>query len=158
MTDRPSPPQPMPGIPWVPDWAWINTAPFKLAQWRGHPVLVDVWNLQCHNCLQSQPWIREVEERYGPRGLKLLGIHTPEHPEDRDVNRVRAAVEAHGIRRPVVLDNGNDFWNSLGNRFWPTFYFVDRLGQMRYRHIGRVASGWPEARQAEAWLEELLGE
>lgn len=151
-------PIPMPDVPWVPDYAWINTPPIKLGAWRGSPYLVDVWNIQCKNCILSLPWLHELEARYGPRGLKFLGVHTPEFPEDGDVDRVHAEVKRLGVTTPVVMDNRYDFWRALGNRFWPTFYLVDRLGQIRYKFVGQLQPAWAEAGKVEGWIEELLAE
>ncbi len=153
-----NPPIPVPGLPWVPSYAWINTDKLNITQWRGYPVVIDVWNIQCPNCIKTLPWLRHVEERYAPQGLKFIGIHTPEFPEDHDVARVRAEIEALGIDTPVMMDNQYDYWRALGNRYWPTLYFVDRLGQIRYRKVGQLLKDSPEALETEKWIEELLSE
>lgn len=152
------PPVQMPEVPWVPDYAWINSAPLKLSAWRGSVVLVDVWNIQCKNCLLSIPWMHELETKYGPRGLNFLGVHTPEFPEDGDVDRVTEEIAKLGVTTPVVMDNRYDFWRSLGNRFWPTFYLVDKLGLIRYKKVGQIRPEWGDAAQVEEWIEVLLKE
>lgn len=121
-------------------------------------MLIDVWNIQCSHCLRSLPWLKDAALRYGPRGLKVLGIHTPESPDDHDPKRVHQEVERLGVTEPVVMDNQYDYWRSLGNRFWPTFYLADRLGQLRYRQVGRVEPESAEAQRMEAWIEALLDE
>jgi thiol-disulfide isomerase/thioredoxin len=152
------PPIPLPGLPWVPHFAWINSAPINLTAWRGSPVLIHMWSLSCHNCLGSMPWLADVESRFAPRGVHCLGIHTPEHRDDQDPERVREAMIRHGIAWPIVMDNLRDYWNALGNRYWPTFYFIDRLGQIRFRIVGQIHAGYAEAELAEEWLEALLAE
>lgn len=152
------PPVRLPDVPWVPDYAWINTPPLKLGAWRGSVVLIDVWNIQCKNCLLSLPFVHEIEAEYGPRGLKLLGVHTPEFPEDGDVDRVHEEVKRLGVTSPVVMDNQYDFWRSLGNRYWPTYYLADKLGNIRYKKVGQLQAAWPEAREFRQWIEELLAE
>ena len=152
------PPMQLPPLAWVPDYAWINTEPLKLGAWRGSPILVEVWNIQCPHCLRSLPWLGAMHARYGPQGVKFLGIHTPEHPEDHDAKRVHEAVARLDVRTPVVMDNQYDYWRALGNRYWPTFYFVDRLGLIRYQHVGGVTPGSAEAQVAEDRLRELLSD
>ncbi len=161
LPDRGGPVEPsitLPSVPWVPDYAWINTGPINLADWRGSVILVDVWNIQCHNCIESLPFLHTLAERYLPRGLKLLGVHTPEFPEDGDATRVHAEVKRLGVTTPVVMDNRYDFWRALGNKFWPTIYLADKLGQIRYRKVGQLREGWGDANELEEWVELLLNE
>lgn len=152
------PPITLPSVPWVPDYAWINTPPINIADWRGSPILVDVWNIQCHNCILSLPWMHSLEERYGQRGLKFLGVHTPEFPEDGDADRVRAEVARLGVTTPVVMDNRYDFWRALGTQFWPTLYLADHLGQIRFKKVGQIRPDWGDAKEFEGWIDLLLGE
>ena len=51
---------------------------------HGRVVLLDVWTFECINCVRTIPWIRNALGRYGPRGLTVVGIHTPEMESERD--------------------------------------------------------------------------
>jgi len=76
---------------------WINSAPFTLASLRGSVVLVEFWTFDCYNCRNTLPWLKAVQAEYGPRGLKVVSVHTPELPQERDPENVRAAVKKLGI-------------------------------------------------------------
>ena len=85
-------------------------------------------------------------------------MHTPEFPEDGDTDRVHDEVKRLGVTSPVVMDNRYDFWRSLGNRYWPTYYLADKLGWIRFRKVGQLQSGWPDAVEMRGWIETLLAE
>ncbi len=138
--------------------AWINAKPMRIADLRGRVVLIDVWTFECWNCYRSFPWLRSVEERYGPRGLTVIGIHSPEYDRERDPKAVAAKVREFGLDHPVMIDNDFRYWEALDNRFWPAFYLVDRQGRIRYRFFGETHEGDIRAGQIEAALEGLLAE
>jgi thiol-disulfide isomerase/thioredoxin len=125
--------------------AWLNTAPLTLASLRGRPVLVEFWTFGCSNCRNTLPWLRHVHQRYGPEGLVVVGVHTPEFPHEREPDAVRRAVDRLGIRYPVMLDNDFGYWRALENRYWPAFYLVDAEGRMAATRIGELHQGRSEA-------------
>ncbi len=138
--------------------AWINAEPMRIADLRGRVVLIDVWTFECWNCYRSFPWLRSVEERYGPRGLAVIGIHSPEYERERDPAAVAEKVKEFRLDHPVMIDNDFRYWDALGNRFWPAFYLIDRQGRIRYRFFGETHEGDIRAGQIEAALEHLLAE
>ena len=46
----------------------------------------------------------------------------------------------------------------LGNRYWPTFYLIDKKGFLRAAFIGETHSGTPRANRIESTIERLLAE
>ncbi len=57
---------------------WINSLPLTLEALRGKVVLLDFWTFACWNCYRSFPWLNELEARLHERGLRVIGVHTPE--------------------------------------------------------------------------------
>jgi glutathione peroxidase-family protein len=137
---------------------WINSKPLRIADLRGKVVLIDVWTFECWNCYRSFPWLKLVEKRYGPEGLWVIGVHSPEFDRERDREAVAAKAREFGLDHPVMIDNDFTYWGALGNRFWPAFYLVDRQGRIRYRFFGETHEGDPRARQIEDAVEKLLSE
>lgn len=137
---------------------WINSPPLDLAALRGRVVLLDVWTFDCWNCYRSIPWLKSVESRYAPEGLQVIGVHAPEFEHERVRSAVERKVKEFGIVHPVMLDNDFSYWNALENRFWPTYYLIDRRGNLRAYYVGEMHSGQARARAVEARLEELLRE
>ena len=99
------------------------------------------------------PSLRDWHERYGPQGLVIIAIHSPEFFWEKDPDRVRARVAELKIRYPVALDNDFSNWRRYGNRYWPTQYLLDKRGRIRARHIGEGGS-----LEVEAALRVLLAE
>jgi cytochrome c biogenesis protein CcdA/thiol-disulfide isomerase/thioredoxin len=119
---------------------WLNTGgePLSMEELRadGEVVLIDFWTYTCINCIRTLPYLRAWDERYGDRGLTIVGVHSPEFPFERDAGNVEAAIEDNDLGYPVVQDNDLATWNAWGNRYWPAKYLVDANGVVRFTHFG----------------------
>lgn len=132
---------------------WLNSAgPLTVAGLRGKVVLVDFWTYSCINCRRTVPYLNRWQAEYGPLGLQVVGIHTPEFGFERMRHNVEDAVREFGIRYPVGLDNGFRTWRAWSNRAWPAFYLLDRDGQ-----IVLLREGEGYAREMEGAIRALLG-
>ena len=132
---------------------WIQGPPVNLAFARGAVVLVDFWESTCINCLRTLPYLKEWYHRYAPRGLVVLGIHTPEFDLTAAPEVVAQAVAAEGIPYPVLLDPDRANWQRFANHYWPAKYLIDAKGYLRYEHFGEGAYG-----ETESWIQRLLVE
>ena len=86
----------------------------------------------------------------------MIGIHTPEFEFEKSRKRVVAAVEKFGKTHPVMMDNDYTYWKALDNRYWPSFYLVDRKGFIVQRLFGEMHAGTQRARAVEEIIELLL--
>ena len=125
---------------------WLNSPPLTMPHLRGNVVLVDFWTYMCGNCLNTLPYVKQWHERYAADGLIVVGVHTPELPDERDPRNVEKAVERYGISYPVALDPEYATWRAYKNRYWPALYLIDRQGHVVYRHIGEGDYAQTEAR------------
>ncbi len=116
--------------------SWINSDSLTMASLRGKVVLVHFWTFACINCLHVQPYVKTWAERYAADGLVVIGVHTPELSFERELDNVRNAVAADGVRFPVAFDPDFATWRAYDNHAWPAFYFVDRTGRIRHVHVG----------------------
>lgn len=132
---------------------WVNGQPFRLADLRGRVTLVEFWTFDCINCQRVIPALVQWHQVYAPRGLVIVGVHTPEFRHERELVNVRAAMQQMGIAYPVVLDNDFMTWRAYRNRAWPTLYLVDKRGLIRYTHVGE--GSYEQTRRA---IEALLAE
>ncbi|HSI48664.1 MAG TPA: thioredoxin family protein [Ideonella sp.] len=133
--------------------AWLNSAPLDAQALRGKVVLVDFWTYSCINCLRTLPYVRAWAQKYGPSGLVVLGVHTPEFDFERALPNVQRAVKDLGITYPVAVDSQQALWRAFGNRAWPAFYFVDASGRIRDRQLGEG-----RYERAERMIQQLLRE
>jgi hypothetical protein len=99
-----------------------------------------------------------VAQRYGERGLSVVGIHTPEFDAEKVRANVEVEVRKKGLDFPHLLDNDYGYWNALRNEYWPALYLVDRCGRLRGHAFGEVHSGQESGRRLEAQVEDLLRE
>ncbi|MGH2923374.1 MAG: cytochrome c biogenesis protein DipZ [Solirubrobacterales bacterium] len=132
----------LPRLGQAPDFAltqsWFNTdgEALTMAGLRGEVVLIDFWTYTCINCIRTLPYLTGWDEAYRDDGLRIVGVHTPEFPFERDAGNVGDAIEQNGIDYAVVQDNDYGTWEAYGNRYWPAKYLIDAEGQVRYVHFG----------------------
>ena len=136
---------------------WVGP-PATWATLRGQVVLLHVWTFGCVNCVRTLPWYRAVNERYGPRGLRLIGVHTPEFSHEREKEEVRKHAQEQGLSWPHLLDPDHAYWDALRNQYWPATYLADRCGRLRDLRIGEVHEDQESGRQLQARIEVLLAE
>ncbi len=135
---------------------WLNTPGGKgltQSDLRGKVVLVDFWTYSCINCLRTLPHLRAWDATYRPKGLVIVGVHTPEFAFEHEVSNVRKATRKLRIRYPVAIDNDYKTWEAFNNQYWPAEYLFDRSGKLRNQHFGEG-----EYDKTEGLIRELLAE
>ncbi|MEM7304378.1 MAG: thioredoxin-like domain-containing protein [Pseudomonadota bacterium] len=137
---------------------WINSAPLKVSDLKGKVLMLDIWTYGCWNCYRSIPWMLTLEERFGQQGFQIIGIHTPEFDHERERDNVIAKMQEFEISHPVMMDNNFSYWKALNNRYWPSFYIVDKTGNIRGMFIGETHPNTERANQMEALISRLLKE
>lgn len=115
---------------------WLNSDAITLAQLRGKVVLVDFWTYSSINSIQTIPYLNKWNEKYKSQGLEIVGVHTPEFAFGKIKANVSAALTRYKISYPVMQDNNYKVWKSYNNQFWPTFYLIDKEGNIVYTQLG----------------------
>ncbi|TXN28999.1 thioredoxin [Lacisediminihabitans profunda] len=115
---------------------WLNSGPLGPADLRGRVVLVDFWTYTCVNWLRTLPYLRAWSAKYGPSGLTVVGVHTPEFGFERDLRNVTDHARGLGIEYPVAVDTDYGVWEDFANHYWPAIYLADSAGRLRYHHFG----------------------
>lgn len=131
---------------------WINSAPLRMEQQVGRPVLVEFWDFCRPNSIRTLPYLRAWHERYAERGLRVIGVHSSGFPPSADPGAVRAAVERLDIPYPVVVDVDLEIWQLYGNLGWPARYLFDQPGRLFDYHYGEGAYA-----DTERVIQGLLG-
>jgi thiol-disulfide isomerase/thioredoxin len=131
---------------------WINTEPLTLASLRGNVVLLQFWTFACSNCQATIPHLVGWQDRYADQGLKIVSVHTPEFPYERELNQIKQAVKKRNIKYAVAVDNGFETWKAYNNEYWPHLFLADRQGKIVYDHIGEGAYA-----ETENKIRQLLG-
>jgi thiol-disulfide isomerase/thioredoxin len=132
---------------------WLNSSPLSFRRLRGRVVLVDFWDYTCVNCIRTLAYVQAWHERYGGKGLTVIGVHTPEFTFAQYESNVERGIREFGLTYPVVVDSDREIWKAFANRYWPTKYLLDKEGYLRYAHFGEGAY-----RETEEAIRELLRE
>jgi len=132
---------------------WINSEPLKLNELRGRVVLIEFWTFGCINCRNTLPFVKSWADRYREKGLTVIGVHSPEFDEERNVEQLRREVTSLGIRYAVVTDNDYQTWSAYHVEAWPTTFLLDKQGRIRWMHQGEGSYD-----EAERLIQKLLAE
>jgi thiol-disulfide isomerase/thioredoxin len=132
---------------------WINSEPLKLKGLHGRVVLIEFWTFGCYNCRNTLPFIKDWNDRYRDKGLTIIGVHSPEFDEERNVDNLRRQVASLGITYPVVTDNDFRTWKAYNVEAWPTIFLLDKQGRIRWMHVGEGAYD-----ETEQLIQKLLAE
>lgn len=119
---------------------WLNSPPLRTADlWGGgRPSVVAFWTGGSGACERSIPAMREIDFRFGKRGLALVGIHLPSSARDRDPMTVAETAKKWGFTYPLGLDGDSAAWKSFKNRSTPALHLIDRRGVIRATHVGEL--------------------
>ncbi|MGO8905942.1 MAG: DipZ protein [Solirubrobacteraceae bacterium] len=136
--------------------AWVNAGSGGGGQvsiiQRGRPMLVEFWDFCRPNSMRTLPYVKEWHERYGPAGLRTIGVHCPGFDPSREERAVREAVARLGITYPVAIDSDLEVWEDYGNEGWPSRYLFDGRARLFEYHHGE--GGYLETELA---IQELVG-
>lgn len=132
---------------------WLNGGPVDVTRPGPPATLLHFWALSCGACKEQMPAVRRWVERFGPRGLRVVGIHIPLIPEDHDVAEVEERVRDLALRHPIALDQEGIVAAAYEIRFVPSYFVYDQALLLRHRHAGYEAAA-PTERAIERVLSE----
>lgn len=84
----------------------------------------------------------------------VLGIHTPETDQEKDIAKVRKKLGEAKLSFPVAIDNQTTMWKRYGNSNWPSVYLIDKKGVGRWGWPGELA--WMGADGEKLMRERIL--
>lgn len=138
-------------------------------EFTGKVTLLYLFGSWCPNCHDAGHYFRELRERYGARGLSILGLAFELTGDfDRDAAQVRRYAARHGIDYPLLLaglsdkQRATEAFPALDRiRSYPTTLFLDRSGRVRAIHTGFSGPATEDAHRRmrehfETWIERLL--
>ena len=111
----------------------LDRQEIRLSAYRGKIVLLNFWATWCAPCLAEMPRFAEWQQKYGPRGLRILGVSM-----DDDVAPVRTTYRRLKLNYPVVMGDetlGAMYGGILG---LPVTLLIDGEGRIRFRHDGET--------------------
>jgi peroxiredoxin len=107
--------------------------PFRLEDHRGEVVLLNFWATYCVPCLTELEAYRRMQERLGPRGLRVVAVSVD---QPQTAARVRSFAQSRAFPFPVVFDPEQDVYRLYNASALPTTVLIDRAGDIAYRREG----------------------
>lgn len=101
--------------------------PITLAQFKGHPVIINFWATFCAPCRSETPLLQRTYLAHQSQGLVVLGIDQAE-----EVDAVVQYGQAYALTYPLIPDSGQKINHLYGVTALPVSYFVDAQGIIRY--------------------------
>lgn len=121
---------------------------FRLRDYRGDVVVVNVWATWCAPCRVEMPGFVDLQEAYRDEGVQFVGIAV-----DRDgAEAVRPFVEEQGVNFPQIV-NPSMAARHFPGEVVPRTYLIDKRGRIRYEHSGVILK-WALDDALETLVEE----
>lgn len=99
----------------------------------GRPVVIAYWATWCIPCKQELPILQKLAQEYASAGLVVLAVNAIDQD---NLDDVKAMSAEKGLSMPVLLDEGAAFAESYQALFFPTTYYVDPSGVIRFIKLG----------------------
>jgi RNA polymerase sigma factor (sigma-70 family) len=119
---------------------WTDGQAHSLADHRGKVVFLDFWGIWCSACIDGMPNLERFKQKYEPRGIVFLSIHTP----GEEIDKIRRFLNVKQSSIVSALDanrgpNGNSDDGVTAGRYgvkgYPTVVMIDRQGMIAF-HSG----------------------
>ncbi|MGE0448097.1 MAG: TlpA family protein disulfide reductase [Vicinamibacterales bacterium] len=104
-----------------------------LSDYRGKVVLLDFWATWCGPCKVEIPHFVEFQEKYGPKGLQIVGVSV-----DDTADKLAPYVKEMGMNYPVLQGLGrDDLQDAYGPILGiPVSVMISRDGKICATHTG----------------------
>lgn len=110
----------------------IDGAPVNLADYRGGPVVVNLWATWCPPCRREMPVLEQAQTAYPDVRFVLVN-------QGEDLPTILRFLEHEGLDlSDVLLDPANRTMQVTGARGLPTTLFFDAEGQLVDSHMGEL--------------------
>jgi len=98
---------------------------------RGRVLYVDFWASWCVPCRRSFPWLAELQERYGEKGLTVVAINL-----DQDRKAADAFLGKYPTPFRVAFDPQGKTAEAFHVEAMPSSFVIGRDGRVLERHAG----------------------
>ena len=132
--------------------------------------LIEIFGSWCPNCNDAAAFMSELETRYAPRGLAIVGLAFEMTGDfEKDARQVRIYSDRYHVTYPILIagtakkEEASKIFPALDRvRAFPTFIFLDGDGDVKAVYSGFSGPATGGAfdrlkRSFEAKIEELLG-
>jgi thiol-disulfide isomerase/thioredoxin len=130
----------------------LNGKEFDSSSLKGHVVVLDLWATWCEPCVADIPMFNRLQEKYGPRGLKIVAAAM----QSGWAQDIKPAVEKHGMKYTIVIGD-----EKLAEQYpyigLPTTYLIGKDWNIAKKFIGTIPDKEGEKEgEFEREIERLL--
>jgi thiol-disulfide isomerase/thioredoxin len=121
----------------------------KLSSLHGKAVIVNFWATWCEPCKIEMPWLIQLQNKYGPQGLQIVGVAM----DDTEEKTISAFSHKMGVNYPVLIGTEKvaDLYGGLDGL--PISFFIDRSGKVVDHILGLVSES-----QIEGSIQKSLAQ
>jgi cytochrome c biogenesis protein CcmG/thiol:disulfide interchange protein DsbE len=109
----------------------------SLADYRGKPVLLNVWASWCPPCKEEIPLLEKAHRRMAAAGGTVLGVDVQD-----DKATALAFLRSKGVTFPSLRDRDRSYVQRLGVSGYPESFLIDRSGKVVALSRGPVDQAW----------------
>lgn len=121
----------------------LNGPARKLSEFRGKPLLINVWASWCGPCREEMGSLNRLSRRFGGKQFAMIGISTDDYPEAAKAFLQKSQTPfSHFIDKQLLLEN------MLGADRLPLTLLVDAQGRVLGKSYG--AKDWDSPAAIEA--------
>ena len=131
------------------DLADLDGNPVRLADLRGHPVIVNFWASWCTPCIDEFPLLQEAAANHAADGLVLVGVVYHDNAD-----AARAFMQRMGATWTTAVDPGDVAAGRYGIIGPPDTFFIKPDGVIAGRQIGQLLRPDLDRQLAEILAEE----
>jgi thiol-disulfide isomerase/thioredoxin len=138
----------------LPAWnfsTWNTQKPVSLSSLKGKTTLLEIFRIECSHCRDAAPFMVALDKRYGPRGLKMIGIQSPgqtkdpQNPENH-WKTVQSWLKEREVKYPVAFDDESRYFqgtlqklflnNDPSKLLYPTLMLIGPDGKIEMAQTG----------------------
>jgi len=109
-----------------------NGKPVQLSSFRGKAVLLNFWATWCGPCKIEMPWLVDLQKKYGPQGLEIVGVAM----DDAEDKEIADFARKMGVNYTVLkgTEKVGDLYGGVDRL--PLTYYIDRSGKVVDEIVG----------------------
>jgi thiol-disulfide isomerase/thioredoxin len=148
--DAPDAPSPLLGKPAPPlSLVDLNGKQVSLADFKGHPLVVNFWGTYCAPCKIEMPWLETFSKKYAADGFDVIGVT---YDSEAGKDTISKDVQKLGVTYPILLSDPKAEKDYLSDtEVLPMSFYVDRTGK-----VIQVTAGLGSEDQLEAMVKETI--